>query len=396
MADPPHLRTASLTKRLTILYMSALGLIALLTIFGQFLVQRSILQLEGDSRIVNIAGRQRMLSQRLTRHAFEIAFAKELDKSDEALQGDLMDMLRADLKTWTQNHAGLQDGSVPMNLPGNNSQDVQNLFDKLTPHFDALRTFFEFSPTQVISGQTVTTKPFDQQSRADISFHSDAFLSGMDKIVTQLEHEARDRVNRLRWIESALLLATILVLVCEGLFVFSPAVASLNRSLTKLHSTSQELEKARDVAESANRAKTDFLARVSHELRTPLHAILGMLGLVEQSKLRTDQRTKIRLANDASKSLLSLVDDLLDVASIEQGREQAIHVQTVDLRRLLTSTSEVMSPLAIAKGLQFQLNLSESLPKLIATDADRVRQVCSRTCSRTPSGSHNKDSFVST
>lgn len=57
-------------------------------------------------------------------------------------------------------------------------------------------------------------------------------------------------------------------------------------------------------------AKTNFLARVSHELRTPLHAILGMLELVEQSKLLSDQRAKIRLANEASTSLLTLVNDL--------------------------------------------------------------------------------------
>ena len=129
-----------------------------------------------------------------------------------------------------------------------------------------------------------------------------------------------------------------------GLFIFSPAVSSLSRSLTKLQCISDELEKAKATAEKANMAKTNFLARVSHELRTPLHAILGMLELVEQSKLLSivrktsvafrsakvafshsfaerkatikdrkllsDQRAKIRLANEASTSLLTLANDL--------------------------------------------------------------------------------------
>ena len=146
--------------------------------------------------------------------------------------------------------------------------------------------------------------------RKELRYHSDSFLAGMDAIVTRLEQEARDRVNQLRWIENVLLFSTIAVLVCEGLFIFSPAVSSLSRSLTKLQCISDELEKAKATAEKANMAKTNFLARVSHELRTPLHAILGMLELVEQSKLLSDQRAKIRLANEASTSLLTLANDL--------------------------------------------------------------------------------------
>ena len=374
MAESTQPRAASLIKRLTILYMSALGSIALLTIFGQLVVQRAIIQLEGDSRIVNISGRQRMLSQRLTRLSLELAHAMNLSQSDASTQKQLIARLRTDLETWTQNHRGLQSGSEALQLPSNNSQSVQNLFNELSPHFEALRAIFESEMVRFSSDQP---EELEAAIRSKISFHSDAFLVGMDKIVTLLEQEARDRVNRLRWIETALLIATISVLICEGIFVFSPAVASLSRSLTTLQSTSHELERARDVAENANRAKTDFLARVSHELRTPLHAILGMLGLVEQSKLRPDQRTKIRLANEASSSLLSLVDDLLDVAGIEQGREFVVHSQVVDLRGLLSSTSEVMSPLIDEKGLQFELNLQESLPNWVAIDADRVRQVLS-------------------
>lgn len=374
MVESTQRRTAALTKRLTILYMSALGLIAVLTIFGQLVVQSAIIRLEGDSRIVNIAGRQRMLSQRLTRLSLELAHAMIQPQSDSSMKTQLTSRLRTDLETWIQNHRGLQNGSEALQLPGKNSQSVQKLFNELTPHFEALRASFE---SEMVRSSSDQPEELETAIRAKISFHSDAFLVGMDKIVTLLEQEARDRVNRLRWIETALLMATISVLICEGIFVFSPAVASLSRSLTTLQSTSVELERARDVAEKANRAKTDFLARVSHELRTPLHAILGMLGLVEQSKLRPDQRIKIRLANDASTSLLSLVDDLLDVAGIEQGREFVVHSQVVDLRGLLSSTSEVMSPLIVEKGLRFELNLQESLPNWVAIDADRVRQVLS-------------------
>ncbi len=364
------------------LYMTALGTIALLTIIGQLVVQRAILQLEGDSRIVNIAGRQRMLSQRLTRLTLELTTLESLSHTNPlgpedrdsilSSQAELATMMEGDFDTWTINHGGLQYGSDVLQLPGKNSESVSVLFKNLTPHFEALRKIIE---SVLVRFSSTSEASLDLEARRELSFHSDAFLAGMDNIVTGIEQEARDRVNRLRWIERVLLIATMLVLLGEGLFVFSPAVASLSRSLTQLHDISDELKRAKVTAEKANMAKTDFLARVSHELRTPLHAILGMLGLVEQTKLQKAQATKIRLANEAAASLLSLVDDLLDVASIEQGKEIVLHPVAVNIRGLITSIAEVMRPMASQKGLRFQLTLSDALPPTVSVEANRLRQV---------------------
>jgi len=364
-------RTAALARRLTLLYMAALGTIALLTIVGQIVVQQAIVQLEGDSRIVNIAGRQRMLSQRLTRPTLELAFAEERPPTATATHVETTNNIRTDLNMWTQNHKGLQHGSDQVRLPGENSHSVKELFQELSPHFATLRKIIESTLARFESGGDAGV----DKVRSELSHHSDAFLAGMDRIVSQLENEARNRVSRLRGMERALLFATITVLICEGLFVFSPTVTSLGRSITTLEDTSDELKRAKDIAENANSAKTEFLARVSHELRTPLHALLGMLGMVEKSKLSRDQQTQIRLANDASNSLLSLVNDLLDVASIEQGREIALNPQVVDLPALLTSIAEVMRPMAVQKGLHFQLNLDPALSNMVSIDTDRVRQV---------------------
>ena len=217
-SSPP--RTAALTQRLTILYMAALGMIALLTIIGQFVVQQAIIRLEGDSRIVNIAGRQRMLSQRLTRLTFELAYLAEqprtnsLEEADLASsQNDSMSSIRMDLETWEENHEGLQRGSEILQLPGKNSEIVMKLFEELTPHFEAIRTIVELTLAKIPPPEDAI---IDTARRKELSFRSDSFLDGMDAIVTRLEQEARDRVNRLRWIESVLLFATIAVLVCEG------------------------------------------------------------------------------------------------------------------------------------------------------------------------------------
>lgn len=374
----PH-RPAFLAKRLTTLYIAALGMIAILTVIGQIVVQQAIVRLEGDSRIVNIAGRQRMLSQRLTRLTLELAYLSKQSRSHPlphtalfVSATDAASTIQFDLDTWTNHHQGLLRGSEALKLPGKNSKTVSLLFEELAPNFEALKNIVESTLAHFVLSEDAI---LDDVARNKLSFHSDAFLNGMDDIVARFEQEARDRVSRLRWIECLLLVATIAVLVCEGLFIFSPAVASLSRSLTQLQRISDELEQAKLIAEKANMAKTDFLARVSHELRTPLHAILGMMGLVQQGKLPQDQRKKIRLADEASTSLLSLVDNLLDVASIEQGKEIILHPAEVNLLGLLTSTAEVMRPMAIQKGLQFKLTMDDAMPKSVMIDADRVRQI---------------------
>ncbi len=372
MHKSARLGTDVLTKRLTFLYMAALSSIALLTIGGQAVVQNAIVQLQGDSRIVNIAGRQRMLSQRLTRLAFQYEVSNQHPPADASQPNDLLARIQSDLETWTQIHEGLQQGSETLQLPGNNSPSVQLLFNEMNPHFEALRATLE---SKIQNGVSVKPAESNDAILSKLGFHSDAFLKGMDQIVSLLENEARERVHRLQWIETALLAATIAVLIFEGFFVFSPAVASLRRTLTQLQSTSDALERAKDVAEKANLAKTEFLAKVSHELRTPIHAILGMLCLVQQTKLKPQQSNQVRLAYEASTSLLSLVNDLLDVDSIEQGKRCALHPQVVDLEQLIRSTCDVMRPLAHEKGLRFELQIEETLPNAVRIDADRLRQV---------------------
>ena len=159
-----------LTKRLTILYVIALGMIALLTIVGQVVVQRSIRRLEGDSRIVNIAGRQRMLSQRLTRLAIEVSLASIQAGSDDRQNWvETVAMMREDLNTWTVNHAGLQTGSKEMQLPGKNSNAVVQLFQELSPHFDAVKQEIE---------AVISNSPSSSYSsrRRGFGSNSDAFL----------------------------------------------------------------------------------------------------------------------------------------------------------------------------------------------------------------------------
>ena len=113
----PTARSSS--NRLTILYVLALSAVALLTLLGQGLVQHSIERQLSDSTVINVAGRQRMLSQKITKLALQISSTKDPYKSSEQRQE-----LRESLSLWEKCHRGLQDGNEALGLPGNNSKAV--------------------------------------------------------------------------------------------------------------------------------------------------------------------------------------------------------------------------------------------------------------------------------
>jgi len=121
----------------------------------------------------------------------------------------------------------------------------------------------------------------------------------------------------------------------------------------------KELAIARDRAESANRTKTTFLASVSHEIRTPMNAIMGMLELtLSHSGLPVAERAQLTTAHRASKSLLALIDDLLDLSKMEAGKFQLLPRPT-KLHDLVVEVVDIFRPIAAAKGLALTLAFDE-------------------------------------
>ena len=135
----------------------------------------------------------------------------------------------------------------------------------------------------------------------------------------------------------------------------------------------KELAVAKDRAESASRTKTTFLASVSHEIRTPMNAIMGMLELtLAHSGLSVDERAQLTTAYRASKSLLALIDDLLDLSKMEAGKFQLLPRPT-KLQDLVVEVVDVFRPIAAAKGLELTLAFDEPADRLGAHSADPLR-----------------------
>lgn len=364
------------------IYALALTFVALTLIGSSVLVHRAISHDRGDVRIVNLAGRQRMLSQRMAKCVLALSSPKM-----EQSAAPYLHELRETYNRWVLVHNGLQKGDAQLDLDASlNSEKIKQLFSQIAPYYN--RMALQSSIVLQAADSQRLSQSVLQNAATSILTDEPHFLSLMDQITFQYDAEATERVQVLQRTVLLLLLCGLLALYFMYLLVFRPSIKQLTILLTahreksaalqatneKLQCSLEESRSLADIAKAAENTKSQFLARMSHEIRTPLNAVIGMCYLALKTDLTPRQEDYLNKIRISSNILLRIINDILDYSKIEAGMLTA-EKSAFDLEAVLGDVVSITSLGAAEKQIEFLLSVENTVPTNLIGDPLRLEQV---------------------
>lgn len=264
-------------KKLTIQYLLFLGVLTLAIVASQILIQRTISDSRTDSRIINISGRQRMLSQKITKSALKLPLSKTKEEFNRN-KSELTDAARL----WTDSHQALKYGNERLDVSEmNESVFLERLFTQIQPYYqsitEAVTELDQFNYDQL---QVNGIPPKMEEAIQTISDHEKDFLKLMNDITFEYDRMASEKVEKLSTSEYYLLAGTMLLILLEAFFIFRPMVKTSKRkdhvisefndyvqqSISALGQTHQEKELADEIIAEANE-KIEALSSANNNLR---------------------------------------------------------------------------------------------------------------------------------
>ncbi|MEE4246332.1 MAG: response regulator [Kangiellaceae bacterium] len=369
-------------------YRLALLIIAGLVIISMIALQWMLSKQNDDAYIINIAGMQRMLSQKI---ALNVERLRSRPLNDLTREIIINELIKASDKFWN-NHLNLQfldaDATTPQ-LPRQLPDELQKLYysggfpldAKVKEYYQASRELIRVMSSEQRYPEQLIENYFNNNN-------VERLLQHLDQAVKHFEQQANYRVKQLRWAEYLIVFIIIIVLLLESSLIFKPMEQAISKSMLKLRL-------AKERAELDSRVKAHFLSTMSHELKAPINGILGMLDLaldslehhskkesltnvarINPSKETLEKAKDFVLQADiASKHLLSIISNILDYSDIENDT-LLLASDKFDLCTRLELILSSVSDLAAYNKCHISRDIDKSLGQTwIIADKDRLSRI---------------------
>ncbi|SFB95584.1 Serine phosphatase RsbU, regulator of sigma subunit [Flexibacter flexilis DSM 6793] len=272
-------------QRLRIAYIIALSLVGIMTVCSQVIVRYMLKKDAADSRIINISGRQRMLSQKLTKTVLLLQQSENFKDYQQRHEE-----LEQTLTLWRKSHLGLLHGDISLRIPaGHNSDTIRQMFAQIQPHFVAMS---DAAQNILILADTPQIK---QQTRIILA-HESEFLQKMDTITFRYDQEAKERIHTLEILETELMLVTLIVLMLEAYFIFRPATNKIKEYFEQIKAKNIELVYTNSaLIETQEELKTNIeeLQAAEEEIRQQMEEISAINDTLSEQKSVVDQQKKL-------------------------------------------------------------------------------------------------------
>jgi PAS domain S-box-containing protein len=298
-------------KNFSIIYIIALSLIALSIIVSQWIVRDMLNEQANDSRMVNLAGRQRMLSQNIAKTALILKDNIDSTSVFNAYRSQLDSLWQE----WSKVHYALQMGDASLNLSLQKSKEIDSLLKKINPPFDEISfSINEIKKLNILSSDTSIRNTILINSIKNILHNEGLFLKWMDKLTYQIDYEAKEKVQNLKRVELILMSVSLLILLLEAIFIFRPILNKLSIQLKEIVHQRKELQQSNEEIVSQKEQITQNLEelkalqedslRKSMELSSTLHAINAAFLYAEY-----DNEGNLLDANEKFLKILNLDND---------------------------------------------------------------------------------------
>ena len=370
------METKKAVRQIRIRYLLALALIALLVTGSYVSMQRIISEQRHFGELISLAGHQAGLANRIAYFSLLMVTTDDEQQFETARS-----QVERTIRRMREAHQILLQGSPEEGIPRITNESLQALyFDESTGLDAALKRYLEIAET--VYQSEFGTLEADSFAYVYLSTDGPNTLEPMlDAAAEEYQKIGRSAIFRIEKLEQLIWIATLFLLLPGALFIFKPlesrirdTILKLEDKVSELKATREQYATAREKAELASEAKSQFLATMTHELRTPMNGVLGMSELLSGTRLDEQQHEYVQIIVDSSESLLTIINDILDFSRLEAGKVGLEQIP-FNLEQSAYDVMALLAPRCQNRDLQLILDYAPDLPRNFIGDPARIRQI---------------------